>query len=106
MIIQESIKVLNLLRFKLYQEFQNAEYDCVKEKIKRDIDAIDVASEALEKQTPKQPDYEGDGYDDKGEFIYDTMYCPNCGKDFEVDYYNGKCCDECGQMFDRSLEIN
>lgn len=30
-----------------------------------------LAIEALEKQTPKSPDYEGDGYAD-GELVYDT----------------------------------
>lgn len=31
---------------------------------------------ALEKQMLKKPDYEADGYDDKGELIYDTWICP------------------------------
>lgn len=57
--------------------------------------------EALEKQTPKTPDYEGDGYWD-GELVYDTWKCPNCGKDYEVDYDNYKYCPECGQAIDWS----
>ena len=58
--------------------------------------SIRTAIEALEKQVPKEPDYEGDGYWD-GELVYDTWICPNCGKDYEVGYDNYKYCPECGQ---------
>lgn len=58
--------------------------------------AFENAIEALEKQVPKEPDYEGDGYWD-GELVYDTWICPNCGKDYEVGYDNYKYCPECGQ---------
>ena len=72
------------------------------------IDALyfskEEAKQAVEKQIPKKPTYEGDGYDDKGNLIYDTAYCPNCDKEFEVYYYSGKCCNECGQVLDRSNE--
>ena len=34
--------------------------------------AIYVAVSTLEKQMQKKPTYEGDGYDDKGNLIYDT----------------------------------
>lgn len=67
------------------------------------LDAINTAIEALEKQIPKTPNYEGDGYWN-GELIYDTWICPNCGKDYEVDYDNYKHCPECGQAIDRSDE--
>ena len=56
---------------------------------------------ALEKQIPKTPNYEGDGYWD-GELVYDTWICPNCGKDYEVDYDDYKYCPECGQAIDWS----
>ena len=59
-------------------------------------DACRLAIEALEKQVPKEPNYEGDGYWD-GELVYDTWICPNCGKYYEVDYDNYKYCPECGQ---------
>ena len=62
-----------------------------------------MAIEALEKQVPKEPDYEGDGYWD-GELVYDTWICPNCGKDYEVGYDNYKYCPECGQAIDWSEE--
>ena len=54
---------------------------------------------ALGKQIPKTPNYEGDGYWD-GELVYDTWICPNCGKDYEVDYDDYKYCPECGQAID------
>ena len=60
-----------------------------------------IAIKALEKQIPKTPDYEGDGYWD-GELVYDTWICPNCGKDYEVDYDDYKYCPECGQAIDCS----
>lgn len=64
-----------------------------------------VACEALGKQMPKKLSYEGDGYDDNGELIYDTAYCPNCEKQFEV-YYDDHAnyCPNCGQALDWSEE--
>lgn len=59
---------------------------------------------AVEKQIQKKPYYEGDGYDDKGELIYDTWICPQCGTKFEVDYDDYKHCPECGQKIDWSEE--
>ncbi len=51
---------------------------------------------ALEKQLPKSPDYEGDGYSE-GKLVYDTWICPNCGKYYEVGYDNYDYCPNCGQ---------
>lgn len=58
-----------------------------------------LAIEALEKQEPKTPNYEGDGYLD-GVLVYDTWICPCCGKEYEVDYDDYKYCPECGQAID------
>lgn len=58
---------------------------------------------AVEKQTAKKPDYEGDGYSD-GHLVYDTWICPCCGKHFEVDYDDYDFCPECGQCIDWSDE--
>lgn len=58
-----------------------------------------LAIEALEKQEPKMPNYEGDGYWD-GVLVYDTWICPCCGKEYEVDYDDYKYCPECGQAID------
>ena len=59
-------------------------------------ETISMAIEALEKQVPKEANYEGDGYSDGG-FVYDTWICPNCEKYYEVDYDDYKYCPECGQ---------
>ena len=58
---------------------------------------------AVEKQTAKKPDYEGDGYSD-GHLVYDTWICPCCGKHYEVDYDDYDFCPECGQCIDWSDE--
>lgn len=68
------------------------------------VDACRVAVKALEKQIPKKPDYEGDGYDENGNLIYDTWICPNCGKHYEVDYDDYDFCPDCGQAIDKALD--
>ena len=65
--------------------------------------AVAVAMQALEKQTPKKPDYEGDGYAD-GDLVYDTWICPCCGERYEVDYDKYDHCPKCGQALDWSDE--
>ena len=70
----------------------------------REIGTVEECREAVEKQKPKKPDYEGDGYDDKGELVYDTWICPNCDKKYEVDYDDYKHCPNCGQSIDENLE--
>ena len=62
--------------------------------------AEDLAIKALEKQIPKKPDFEGDGYDDNGNIIYDTWICPCCKERYEVYYDNYKYCPVCGQALD------
>lgn len=66
--------------------------------------ALAIVQKATEKQIPKKPDYEGDGFDEGGYLIYDTWICPNCGKHYEVDYDDYNFCPECGQALDRSDE--
>ena len=63
--------------------------------------AWDMAIEALEKQIPEVPNYEGDGYIN-GEPIYDTWICPCCGRHYEIDYDHYVYCPECGQLIDWS----
>lgn len=58
--------------------------------------------ESREKQTPKKPDLEGDGYGDDGVLIYDTWICPCCGKRYEIDYEEYDYCPNCGQAIDWS----
>lgn len=66
--------------------------------------ALNVAIEALEKQIPRKPDYEADGYDENGNLIYDYAKCPICGHDFEYDINDWGCnyCSDCGQKLDWS----
>ena len=61
--------------------------------------------ELKERDTAKAPDYEGDGYDDAGNIIYDIWICPNCGKKYEVDYDDYDFCPDCGQaIYTENLE--
>lgn len=64
--------------------------------------AIGRLAELEYKQVPKQLDYEAEGYDDNGELIYDTAYCPRCRYSFEVDYESPNYCPDCGQALDWS----
>ena len=57
---------------------------------------IDIA---IEKQIPKKPRFEGDGYW-RGELVYDTWICPNCDTDYEVGTDTHKYCPNCGQAID------
>ena len=69
----------------------------------RELGTPEECKEALEKQTPKQPGLEGDGYAD-GHLVYDTWICPCCGKPYEVDYEKYDYCPNCGQAIDWSEE--
>lgn len=69
----------------------------------RTIGTLEECRAAVEKQTAKKPDYEGDGYSD-GHLVYDTWICPCCGKHYEVDYDDYDFCPECGQCIDWSEE--
>lgn len=96
------------INFDCITDYQNAAKIAVKsiEEIEeyRKIGTVKECRVAMEKQKPKKPDYEGDGYDDKGELIYDTWICPNCGKKYEVDYDEYDYCPKCGQAIAWSTE--
>ena len=66
----------------------------------RTIGTVEECRTAMERQIPKKPMYEGDGYDDSGSLIYDTWICPNCGERYEVDYDDYDFCANCGQAID------
>ena len=67
-------------------------------------DGIGIAIQALEKQIPKKPTYEGDGYAPDGTFVWDEWICPCCGSRYEVDYDDYDYCPNCGQKIDWSDE--
>lgn len=65
-------------------------------------EGLDMAIEALEKQIPEMPNYEGDGYAD-GFLVYDTWICPRCGRYYEDDCNDDyRYCPQCGQRIDWS----
>ena len=82
---EEAIKVLNTIDNCLKGNGYDWEHEGIK-----------TAIQALEKQIPKKPALEGDGYSE-GELVIDTWYCPNCDAAYELDYYRHKYCPECGQ---------
>lgn len=53
--------------------------------------------EAMEKQVPQKPIYEGDGYAPDGTFVWDEWLCPRCGMRYEVDFEEYAYCPNCGQ---------
>lgn len=81
-------------------------FERIKKQIARDAKTpkeYEKRVKALEKQIPRKPDFEGDGYDDKGNIIYDTWICPCCEERYEVYYDdNYKHCPNCGQALDWS----
>lgn len=69
-----------------------------------EIGTVEECRKAAEKQKPKKPDYEGDGYADR-QIVYNTWICPNCGKRYEVDYDDYDYCPNCGQaIYTENLE--
>ena len=70
----------------------------------KEIEAYAMAIKALEKQIPKKPTYEGDGYAPDGTFVWDEWLCPCCEKRYEVDYDDYDYCPNCGQKLDWSDE--
>lgn len=68
------------------------------------VEEMNIIIECLKKQIPKRPDYEGNGYDENGNLIYDTWICPSCEEEYEVDYEEYKFCPNCGQRIDWSGE--
>ena len=67
----------------------------------RAIGTVEELKALKEKNEPKIPNYEGDGYC-KGQIILDTWICPNCEKSYEVDYEEYDYCPNCGQRIDHS----
>lgn len=66
-----------------------------------DAKPLGMAIEALEKQMPKKPTYEGGAIYD-GEIVYDTWICPCCEGEYEVYCDDYDYCPNCGQAIDWS----
>lgn len=87
------------------KSYQRALNNLRKEYLNNESKECDLLQELVDKAKPKKVSYEGDGYDDKGELIYDTAICPTCERKFEVDYdEHSKYCPSCGQVLDWSDE--
>ena len=63
---------------------------------------MEMIVQALEKQIPKKPPREGDGYTPDGTFVFDIWICPSCMKRYEIDYDDYDYCPNCGQKIDWS----
>ena len=72
------------------------DFDC-EYKDYRAIGTVKECRQAVEKQVPKKPNLEGDGYDNEGHMIFDTWLCPNCETHYEVDCDDYDFCPRCGQ---------
>ena len=66
-------------------------------------EALEIAIQALEKQIVGIPNIEGDGYAD-GVLVYDIWYCPNCEKEYEIDYDDYNYCPNCGKHIKKIWE--
>ena len=61
-------------------------------------EVFDMAIEALEKQIPKKPDFEGDGYWN-GELVYDTWICPSNQQQLDRQHNSNCICSRIGYGF-------
>lgn len=67
-------------------------------------EAVNVAIQALERQIPKKPTYEGNGYAPDGTFVWDEWLCPCCKSRYEADYDDYTYCPNCGQKIDWGMK--
>ena len=70
----------------------------------KQLGTLEEVREAVEKQNPKTPTYDGDGYAPDGSFVWDEWSCPRCGTIYEVEYDEHDYCPNCGQHIDWSEE--
>lgn len=68
----------------------------------REIDTVEGCRAAVQKQTPKRPDYTD--YSNicqaDGKFYPKTYVCPCCDMPYEYDGYHYDYCPNCGQKID------
>ncbi len=74
------------------------------ETILKEQTELNLLQELVDKAILKKPNIWGDGYDDKGQLIYDMYDCPNCDKTYELDYEKYDYCPKCGQAIKWSDE--
>lgn len=98
--VREAIELIKS-KIRILEKLKNYG-SAIEERKKKHIGLYNTAIEALEKQLPKKPNFEGDGYAPDGTFVYDTWKCPNCGECYEVDYDDYDYCPKCGQKIDWS----
>ena len=96
---QEAIENINNILDSPYLCDESIDYQLTTD----DIECLEMSKQALEKQIPKKPNLQGDGYAD-GELVYDYAECPVCGCDFEEESncWGCKFCPDCGQALDWS----
>jgi hypothetical protein len=95
---QEAIKIRSAFSNGFEYPFGGGDLSkCDMDEVNEHAESLDTA---LKKQIPKKPDYEGDGYGENGELIYDTWICPCCERKYEVDYDDYAFCYNCGQALD------
>lgn len=70
----------------------------------KQLGTLEEIKNAVDKQIPKSPTYEGDGYAPDGSFVWDEWLCPHCGSRYEVEYDDYDYCPNCGQHIDWSEE--
>ena len=102
--VREAIEFLQIQIRKLEEQKDWDEYGqpLYSETLDMAVEQYGIAIEALEKQLPKKPNFEGDGYAPNGTFVYDTWICPSCEGYYEVDYDDYVYCPQCGQKLDWS----
>lgn len=77
---------------------------CVELDTYKQLGTLEEIENALNKQIPKSPTYDGDGYAPDGTFVWDEWICPRCGTRYEVEYEEHDYCPNCGQHIDWSEE--
>lgn len=97
-VLNEIVNVLKINNF--YALFNSTEI--LRKNITEHFELVKKYEILKEKNISKKPNLEGDGYDEKGQLIYDTWICPNCEKHYELDYEEYDYCPHCGQKIDWS----
>lgn len=72
------------------------------EKDNKFYEDIELLQELVDRAIPQKPSILGDGYDKKGQLIYDMYDFPNCNKSYELDYEKYDFCPNCGQALNCS----